>query len=194
MSKTTHNVEQELTGDRAEQSIWDVFRIKKTCTVNDIWQQVEVQKKTIIAYLKRLENAGFAKREASAGDAPVFHIRQGHLKRAPRPDYPGRPKGRNAGLQNMWNTMRRLDSFTPKDIEIYSNTPDVEVSLIAAENYCRILLKAGYLRVVEKAKPPRKMARYSLIDDTGPTAPAVRREPQIYDPNENRVRYLEGGK
>ncbi len=193
--KNELDTDTQKTGVLAEQTLWSAMRILKSFTLRELWEfeGVEVATKDICRYLNRLESAGYLKRDKCFEENNTFHIRNATRKSAPQPDYPGRPQNRNKALQNMWNTMRRMSSFTPRDIVVQSNTPGVDITLRAAQNYCQILLKADYLLVVQKAQPPKRLARYRLKDNTGPDAPVIRREPQVYDPNQNRVRHLGEG-
>lgn len=92
----------------------------------------------------------------------------------------GSPEG------NMWFVMRRLNAFTPLDLAAHANTDDVTVTLQAARDYCRLLMTAGYLRVLERAKPGVREAVYKLINETGPKPPRSSRMRGVLDPNEGR--------
>lgn len=83
-------------------------------------------------------------------------------------------------VQQMWTTMRKVGSFTPFDLVATCSVP---VTHEAAATYCRTLLNAGYLRVVQKAVPPSRPATYRLINQTGIKAPRLRRIACIVDPN-----------
>ena len=63
-----------------------------------------------------------------------------------------------------------------------------------ARAYCRTLLEAGYLRVVQQAIPGKREAIYRLKNATGPKAPRKRRITCIIDPNLSTITPLtEGG-
>ncbi|SDY54872.1 helix-turn-helix domain-containing protein [Citreimonas salinaria] len=84
---------------------------------------------------------------------------------------------------NMWRAMRQYRQFSPLDITLVSNAGGVEVSIEKARSYCRALLEAGYLKVIDRAVPGRREAMYRLIANTGPDAPVVRRVSVLHDPN-----------
>ncbi|MBN8290561.1 hypothetical protein JI664_01155 [Rhodobacter sp. NTK016B] len=95
---------------------------------------------------------------------------------------------------NMWRTIRAMRvAFTPTDIAAHATTDTVEVSQKQARNYCQMLTRAGYLRVVRKALPPRREAVYQLIRDTGPRPPRERRLRVVWDDNEGEIAHLPGG-
>lgn len=85
--------------------------------------------------------------------------------------------------ENMWRTMRHLGSFTPADVKMIACTPAAPVSDEDAQSYCRMLMRAGYLRVLRPAQPGRAAALYALDRNTGPRAPVERRVRAVWDPN-----------
>ena len=82
--------------------------------------------------------------------------------------------------EQMWTTIRKTRGFTPADLKATCALP---ITQEAAAAYCRFLLNAGYLRVVQKAMPPSKPAIYRLINETGIKAPRARRLVCVVDPN-----------
>lgn len=187
------DTDRQQRGFTAEQVIWSVVRTKKTFTIHEVWYEdgVEVAKRDIIQYLKLLELNKYIKRTADFETTGVYKLIRGGRKTPPKLGHPAHSNDRHRALQNMWNTMRRMDSFSAKDVCVMSNTPDVEISETAASNYCSLLAQAGYLRVVQRGSR-KSLARYQLVDNTGPNPPIIRRETKIYDGNEQRMRYLEG--
>ncbi|WP_425072555.1 hypothetical protein [Sagittula sp. S175] len=93
---------------------------------------------------------------------------------------------------NMWRTMRRMGSFSPLEIAMHANAGGIEVTLRAAQEYCRQLLTVGYLKVRQTAIPGRRQAIYQLIRNTGPQAPVVRRVSGVSDPNDGTFQPLGG--
>lgn len=83
-------------------------------------------------------------------------------------------------VDQMWLTMRKFKSFGPVDLAAHCS---VSVPIEDARTYCRTLLAAGYLRVVQKAVPGQKEAIYRLIRETGAKAPRKRRVTCILDDN-----------
>lgn len=84
---------------------------------------------------------------------------------------------------NMWRAMRQYRQFSPLDICTVSNAGGVEVTIEKARSYCRALMEAGYLKVLDRAVPGRREALYRLVANTGPTAPITRRVTGVWDPN-----------
>lgn len=84
------------------------------------------------------------------------------------------------GVDQMWTVMRKFSAFSPLDLVAHCA---VAVPLEDARSYCRTLLGAKYLRVVQKAVPGRKEAIYRLANPTGPKAPRKRRVTCIVDDN-----------
>ncbi len=104
------------------------------------------------------------------------------------------PVGGQTAEGNLWRTMRALRvAFTPTDLASVSTTDAVNVSADDARSYCQMLTRAGYLRVVRKALPPRREAVYQLIRDTGPRPPRERRLRVVWDDNRGEIAHLPGG-
>jgi hypothetical protein len=92
---------------------------------------------------------------------------------------------------NLWTAMRGLRSFTPRDLAAHANVPDVEVTEACAQDYCRALLDAGYLAVIQKADAARRRpAIYRLVRMTGPRAPRVKRVRAVIDDNDEAVHVI----
>jgi hypothetical protein len=91
------------------------------------------------------------------------------------------------GFEQMWTAMRKLARFSPTDLSAHCATP---VTVKEAASYCRLLMDAGYLRVISKAVPNRKEAIYRLFTQTGVKAPRERRIRCIVDPNTGVIKPL----
>ncbi|MFQ2387317.1 hypothetical protein ACK32P_04435 [Aeromonas dhakensis] len=87
--------------------------------------------------------------------------------------------------QKMWNTMKISRFFTLSDLAITSGVDDA-----GASTYTTILIRAGYVRLVDKIerfKVKGDQNRYQLIRDTGRFAPMVRaKQGGCWDQNEQR--------
>ena len=186
------DVDHQLHGSMAEQVMWSFIRTKPSFTIEQIWweENINISKAAIIRFVSLLEHNEYVTRSKKFEKTGLFILARRGQAKLPKLNHPGHREDRSRALQNMWNTMRRLKDFNAKDIVACSNTPDISVSLNAATNYCRFLERANYLRVIDEGGKA-KNTRYQLIDNTGPNAPVVRRETKLYDPNEQRVRYLE---
>lgn len=93
---------------------------------------------------------------------------------------------------NIWRSMRMMRQFSPTDLAIHSSTDVVDVSDQAAKEYCRMLTRAGYLRVIDKALPGRREARYRLVKNTGPRPPRERRVRAVFDDNLDEFTHVAG--
>lgn len=87
--------------------------------------------------------------------------------------------------QKMWNTMKISRFFTLGDLAITAGVDDS-----GASTYTTFLIRAGYVRQVEKIerfKVKGDQNRYQLIRDTGRFAPMVRAKQRgCWDQNEQR--------
>ena len=97
--------------------------------------------------------------------------RKGMRKRA--------PLAANQARTRMWQSMRILRRFTSGDLQATA-----EVGASHSQKYVRMLLQAGYLRVVQAKQSgvTGGHAVYQLIRDTGPHAPRFGNE-ELRDPN-----------
>lgn len=93
--------------------------------------------------------------------------------------------------KQLWTTARGLKVFTWTDLAAHC-TPEVEATKAEVSAYCQMLLRGGYLKVVELASPPRREAKYRLIKDTGPKAPRERRITAVWDENDARYVHIPG--
>lgn len=93
----------------------------------------------------------------------------------------------------MWRVIRKLTSFDPRDVAMYANCPEIEVSEEAALEYCRVLFRSGYLRALRKAVPGQKPPIYQLIRNTGPRAPREKRIRAVWDENLGKITHLPEG-
>jgi hypothetical protein len=84
---------------------------------------------------------------------------------------------------NMWTAMRALATFSPVDLAAQASTEEIEVTLVRAREYCRTLLRHGYLKVIRKAVPGVREPIYRLIRNTGPAAPREKRVTVLEDLN-----------
>lgn len=93
---------------------------------------------------------------------------------------------------NMWTAMRQIGDFTPTDLSAAATTELLAIDQATAMAYCQLLTRAGYLRVVRKARPNRREAAYRLIRNTGPFPPKAKRVRGVYDQNLGEFTYIAG--
>jgi hypothetical protein len=125
-------------------------------------------------------------------------VRTGHKLRAlfrVKPDAKPRLAAKaRSPEQNMWTAMRQLKAgFGPREIAAHATTEETEVTVEAAQDYCRALLGAGYLAVAKKAVPGKTQAIYRLIRNTGPRAPREKRVRAVIDANTEQTIVIGGG-
>jgi hypothetical protein len=106
---------------------------------------------------------------------------------------PGKPKRSGAGAQTetvLWDTVRLLGTFTAWDVKIHIPETRAQVTEDEVRRYLGMLLKAGYLKVIRKAIPGQRTAKYRLIKNTGPLPPVERRTVIVQDPNLDQTVYV----
>lgn len=172
-----------------QQAIWDTIRQLNTFTITDIWGVVDMHRKSIINYVKRLQAGEYVVQADDFKTSFQYRLISDAGAHAPRLTKEGVPVKQGSGTANMWRSMRMLTEFSPQDLALHSTTKTTEVTLNTAKSYCMMLMKAGYFRVLQKAKPPHTPAKYRLINNTGPKAPQIQRVKQVFDPNLNEVTY-----
>lgn len=141
-------------------------------------------------YLGALVKGGFVSLENDP-DNPLVGGRY-ELVRDVGPDRP-RLRADGAELPEMgrarqWRTMKMLGAFTWRELAAHAQTTEGD-----AKDYIARLLHAGFLAVVEPARPGRA-ARLALHRhmNTGPIAPRVTRQKRVYDPNTGLTHPQEG--
>lgn len=105
------------------------------------------------------------------------------------------PKDRASEARSqMWTAMRLLRSFTPMDLVAHAAMPITDRE---ATDYCRALLGAEYLGVIQRATVGVRPATYRLLRNSGPAAPRLRRVIALFDDNIGAVVHIsttaEGG-
>jgi len=191
-------VKRSKAMEHGQDAVWTAIRAKRTFTITDLWGEVDMHRKSIINHVKRLEAGGYV---AKRGDFDSAEDRKDRFHyvlikdagvHVPRLTRDGQPVTQGAGNKNIWRSMRMLKEFSPLDIQAHASTGKVTVKINTVKAYCTTLTKAGYLRVSQKAKPPRTQARYRIIRDTGPYPPQIQSTKQLFDPNLNEVTYRTG--
>ena len=98
----------------------------------------------------------------------------------------GTPVTQGQKRENLWQVMRILRRFTPRELAVSARTPECMVGVAEAAEYCRYLHLAGYLT--------RRGGLYQMhaTSFTGPRAPMIQRTRRVWDPNRNEVRWQGG--
>ncbi len=175
-----------------QQAIWDEIRQLGDFTITDIDGVVDMHRKSIINYVKRLQAGGVVKQADDFATSFRYILLKDTGRVAPRLQKDGSPVTMGGGTASMWRTMRMMPQFTVVDLVAHSpeKTP---VKITSAKDYCKMLSKAGYLRVMRKANPfQKRFALYKLIRNHGPLPPQIQRVQQVFDPNIGKVVYTPG--
>lgn len=162
------------------QEIWAAIRaFDKPFDLDDLLRETGADRKTAQDYLRCLIPGGVVA-QLTDGFFTLVNDRGFH---APRLNRSGKPVTQGAGIENMWRSMRMLTQFSFRDVVAHSTNDVVTVSEATAKSYCSMLLRCGYLRVVQKADRRGRAAIYRLIRNSGPQPPMIQRVKVIYDPN-----------
>lgn len=168
--------------------IWAAIRARKHApfTVADITNASKAEDKTTRDYCKCLVAGGYLLQlPAADGQAATWQLIKDIGVEAPRVRPDGSPVTQGIITEQLWRGMTMLKDFSYDDL-VQSAT--VAISDETAKAYCKMLLAAGYLRVLVKADPASaRRARYRLIRNKGPKAPMIQRIKQVYDPNSREV-------
>lgn len=149
-----------------------------------------VQFATAARYLRCLARAGYLRqtkasvvqREHGARHStPEYELIKDAFD-APQVDANGKQVHHGMGVLAMWRAMRVHKTFDFRDIARAATLPPVTVSDITAQKYVNYLAQAGYLQQLSPATR-RVAARYRLIRNTGPQAPAITRRKVVFDRN-----------
>lgn len=127
-----------------------------------------------------LRGAKLLKDAGKSGNFPLYTIRN-HDPRAALSE-----ESRFSNEGRLWTAMRILRVFTPQDLEasLFGTGDAIRQSQI--QSYCSLLSRAGFLRVLQKAIPKKRVARYQLVRNPGPLPPVQKRVTVVFDPNEER--------
>lgn len=177
-----------LYGRRA---VWAAMRKLRVFTTRQLLKELpQVSAYIIEDYAKALKKGGFIRPGALVKDALAPRARAQHEYELVRDVGVDAPRLRKDGTalphtaqQQMWLVMKILGHFDATGLAAAASTASVPVSPVAAADYIKHLVKAGYLAGRE--------GRYHLINDTGGLAPMVCRSKLVFDPNENRVSWHE---
>lgn len=175
------------------QDIWQAIKARpEAITVSEIAAATGMNRSPVLRYLKALTTAGhliFTPPPApgKAGSWTLAHDTGHH---APRVRADGSRVTQGDITAQLWRAMYMLKEFSFVDLV---QNASIDIAEATAKDYCKRLLAAGYLRVLQKANPAlAQIARYRLIRNSGPKAPQVQRVRQVYDPNTGDV-YPAGG-
>lgn len=103
-------------------------------------------------------------------------------------------KKRKTPLGSMWAAMRSMRTFTPDEVLAVCAADWPELTRQEVQTYCSKITKAEYLKVIQKARPNTRPAKYRLINDSGPLPPRVRVLECVIDGNTDMATYVAGNR
>lgn len=156
--------------------LWQVVRRLKSFRVDDLRAATRLQGRAIRGFLSPLVKAGYIE-AAGASRGRCYRLKRDCGARRPEVMQDGRRRP-PASADRMWAAMKVLKRFDARDLSL-----SARVANDTAARYCRKLLRAAYLQIVEKGKHP--IYRLPRAKDTGRAAP-VMRGGKLYDPNLGR--------
>ena len=184
------------------QSIWAAIQYynqvseDKTFTKTQLATRTKRNKRTIGSYLEALEAAGIVQKVGtlpSKGANPhnLYKLCKDVGFEAPRVNKQG--KFIHSASEQMWRAMKMLKVFTSRSLALAASIEESPVNEAHAKDYCKHLLKAGYILLVEPQKLFFSQASYRLAPgkNTGPEAPKITRAKCVYDPNLNEIVWME---
>lgn len=190
---------------KPQDAIWETIRELKQFAQDDIEIRL-VHKKvgginswTVKSYLSRLEKGEYIK---LVSYKPVKNIAKRITYKlindvgvhSPRLNKDGEISTQGRGRENLWRSMKVLNSFDQIELCEAASTADVIVKEGEAQDYIKHLYKAGYLiKVTEYNRRHGTKARYQLLKskNTGALPPMIQRTKQIFDPNLRKIVWKE---
>jgi hypothetical protein len=181
----------------SRQLIWQ--RIRKlgagaaAFTFKELYYGGHEDKPMVERYLRELVEGGFvavAFSQHSRKGARYVLVQDVGVE-APRVTRGGRVTSHGRQTEQLWQTIRHLPTFTARDLAINASTDEVPIKQKFAANYIAMLLRAGYLQLVERAIPAAaKSAVYRLFPrhNSGPKPPIEQRViDAVWDPNLGKI-------
>lgn len=167
-------------------TLWTHIRDLKRFTITDIICQSKMHKTAIKEYLNILIMAGYVVERRDGMKPVIYSLVKDNGKYRPDLSVDGKIKP-PTGRQRMWMAMKALKRFSHREVSIAANVGKYE-----AQDYCRHLRKAKYLKVVETSQPNRpEIYVFDRSKDTGLYAPQIKKEHVVWDRNINKVMWPE---
>ena len=182
----------QRNGLDSRQAIWEALRRLdgRWTTTRALRDETLLTIDSVRDYLTGLAAAGYVERKAAESTRPGSPITWRLVRdigvEAPRVRRDGTPVTQGQKRENLWQVMRILRRFTPRELAVSARTPECMVGVAEAAEYCRYLHMAGYLT--------RRGGLYQMHATafTGPRAPMIQRTRRVWDPNRNEVRWQGG--
>lgn len=187
-------------GQPPRQHLWNAIRALRTgFTQAELEERTGVSRHIIQDYIKVLLKSHYiavVKEEVlnHLCSRRTYTLVQDQGVEAPRLSKTGQAVQQGRTNEALWGTLRRMFKTAVVDyrqLAVFAGTSQRPISVETAKSYVLKLHAAGYLECVEPAiKPPHpRPARYRLRPhmDSGPQAPMIQRDKQVFDPNWNRI-------
>lgn len=173
--------------DRANNQgkLWKIAKSHAEFTVHELSAASHLSVDYVRAELRAWAEDGFVKQSGKRGRHVLWKV----VEQTGTPATVVNPRTQE---DRIWFAMRKGGTFNAMDLAMWSNSTEFPVSAEKAQAYCRILLKAGYLRCETKADGKGRLATYRLVRNTGPRAPVERRIRALWDPNEETFNLQSG--
>lgn len=195
----------ELNGGKSpRQRIWAQIRKQRNrFTQAQIAERGKVSDDAVKNYVKVLLKAGFiavvdSEEVGRICTRNIYALIRDNGVEAPRINKNGEVVTQGNVNEAMWGTLRRLlkgRDFNYRELASFASSSSQTVAEETAKTYVYMLTNAGYLELTapavigKNARPARYYFKANM--DTGPRAPMIQRTKQVYDPNKNRVMWVE---
>ena len=198
----------EISALENRQAVWEAIRAKKAdFTVRGISEETRLRVSSVRDYLTGLVNAGYLEKELVPWRGTVltwYRLFKDVGREAPRVRADGSLVTQGNKREQMWRTIWIIKQFTPRDLAIQASVDGSIVNLADAQDYCKHLAHAGYLKGRDSGLGTRNGCDHSPVTGpqsllylavpgryTGPLPPMIQRTKQVYDPNLKAVIWKE---
>lgn len=175
------------TGIDSRQAVWEAIRAKQTFNIKDLREETTMKTDSVREYVIGLEKAGYVERidpkNVVSGSGACWKLIKDIGHEAPRVRKDGTRVTMGDGRKNMWEAMRMLRTFSPRELAVAASTPGCQIKENTAADYAKHLCHAGYLR--------KSGGGYHFLPTayTGPIPPMIMRTKKVWDPNQQKVRW-----
>jgi len=180
----------EMSGGKSvRQRVWEVIRAQRSgFTCYSLHIAAGVQYQTTFMYLTALRKGGYVGYlDAYDPESKARHMEllKDNGIEAPSLKADGSPSSQGLRREAMWRTLRIIGETSIAEVAQLSSAA-VPTSHESAKSYLKWLARAGYLKV---SKGQGQTLRYRLIPSrySGPRAPVITRDKQVYDANLDKV-------
>ena len=169
--------------------LWQHMRRLKQFTLDEIYKEGNMNKRTIQQFIQGLVKAGYLKIVKEKKQGKLITIRTYKVVKSPRDV----PRVRKDGTEvtmgkarlQMWRTMKVLKTFDVRELVVNASTEEIPVNESDAKYYLRYLVKAGYVAVVKQGKGTGNggvLSVYRLKPGkwTGPKAPMIQNVKHVF--------------